>query len=242
MVAFTRREAMSRMRKHPPILVVAAHPDDEVLGCGGTVARMAGEGREVHVLLLADGETSRVAGRSADIKRKMQTRKQAAQTACTILGCASLEVLQMPDNRLDSVDRLEIVQQIEAPVRRHKPATVLTHHAGDVNIDHRVVHDAVIAACRPQPGHAVKRLLFFEVPSSTEWRPPMSAEPFNPNWFFDISTTLATKLKALEAYEAELRPFPHPRSLQAVSALAQWRGASVGVPAAEAFVLGREIA
>jgi LmbE family N-acetylglucosaminyl deacetylase len=118
---------------------------------------------------------------------------------------------------------------------------VLTHHAGDVNIDHRVVHDAVIAACRPQPGYSVKELLFFEVPSSTEWRPPGSAEPFNPNWFFDITSTLATKMEALRAYEAELRAFPHPRSLKAVEALALWRGATAGVEAAEAFVLGRKI-
>jgi LmbE family N-acetylglucosaminyl deacetylase len=233
---------MSQIRKHPPILVLAAHPDDEVLGCGGTVARMASEGHEVHVLLLADGETARgTAGKSSDMKKKVETRKQAAQSACAILGCTSLEVLQMPDNRMDSVDRLEVVQQIERLLQLKKPATVLTHHAGDVNIDHRVLHDAVITACRPQPGHSVKRLLFFEVPSSTEWRPPTSAEPFNPYCFVDISATLATKLKALEAYGAELRPFPHPRSLQAVSALAQWRGASVGVLAAEAFVLGREI-
>jgi LmbE family N-acetylglucosaminyl deacetylase len=99
----------------------------------------------------------------------------------------------------------------------------------------------VIAACRPQPGHPVQELLFFEVPSSTEWRPPGSAEPFSPNWFVDISRTLETKLKALRAYETELRAFPHPRSLKGVTALAQWRGATVGVEAAEAFVLGRKL-
>lgn len=232
---------MSRLRERS-ILVVAAHPDDEVLGCGGTVARLAAEGRSVHVLLLADGETSRVPapGRATALKR-IAGRKRAAQKASAILGCASLDVLQMPDNRLDSVDHLEVVQQIEERVQRHRPATVLTHHGGDVNIDHRIVHEAVIAACRPQPGHSVRRLLFFEVPSSTEWRPPTGAQSFSPNWFFDISATLATKLKALAAYDVELRPFPHPRSLQAVTALAQWRGATVGVPAAEAFVLGREI-
>jgi LmbE family N-acetylglucosaminyl deacetylase len=234
---------MSQSLQHAPILVVAAHPDDEVLGCGGTLARMAGEGRQVHILLLADGETSRAsAAHSTPVTNRIATRKQAAHKACAILGCASVKLLAMPDNRMDSVDRLEVVQQIEELVQRHRPSTVLTHHASDVNIDHRVVHDAVVAACRPQPGHPVKRLLFFEVPSSTEWRPSGSAEPFNPNSFFDISATIATKLKALEAYGAELRPFPHPRSLQAVTALAHWRGASVGVPAAEAFVLGREIA
>jgi LmbE family N-acetylglucosaminyl deacetylase len=115
----------------------------------------------------------------------------------------------------------------------------LTHHAGDVNIDHQRVHQAVVTACRPQPGHPVRTLLFFEVPSSTEWQPPGSAPAFTPNWFVDISSTLDCKLNALDAYAEELRVWPHPRSLQAVEALARWRGATVGVEAAEAFILGR---
>jgi N-acetylglucosamine malate deacetylase 1 len=136
---------------------------------------------------------------------------------------------------------LDVVKKIEAFIQRYQPSTVFTHHAGDVNIDHQVVHHAVVTACRPLPGHSVKELLFFEVPSSTEWRPTSSAEPFIPNWFVDISTTLAKKLQALEGYGSELRAFPHPRSLKAVSALATWRGATVGVEAAEAFVLGRKL-
>ena len=222
--------------------VIAAHPDDEVLGCGGTVARMASEGRAVHILLMADGETSRVSdpGQTID-SGKLAARNAAAEAACETLSCASVEVLTLPDNRLDGLELLDVVKYIEAFVQRYQPLTVLTHHAGDVNIDHRVVHDAVITACRPQPRNPVKELLFFEVPSSTEWRPPGSAESFNPNWFVDISTTLAAKLEALQPYEAELRAFPHPRSLRAVEALARWRGATVGVEAAEAFVLGRKI-
>jgi len=224
------------------ILAVAAHPDDEVLGCGGTLARMAGEGREVHILLMADGETSRIGDqtRAADTDR-LAARKAAALSACKILGCSSVEVLGLPDNRMDGLELLDVVKHIEAFVQRYQPFSVLTHHAGDVNIDHRVVHDAVITACRPQPGHSVKELLFFEVPSSTEWRPPDSAKSFSPNWFVDISATLETKLSALHAYQTELRAFPHPRSLRAVEALARWRGATVGVEAAEAFMLGRNI-
>lgn len=230
------------MRKQGAVLVVAAHPDDEVLGCGGTLARMASEGRAVHILLMADGETSRGANlEPKSANTRLASRNAAAEAACNILGCASVEVLVLPDNRLDRLELLDVVKYIEVFVRRYQPVTVLTHHAGDVNIDHRVVHDAVIAACRPQPGHPVKELLFFEVPSSTEWRPPGSAEPFNPNWFVDISKTLAKKLEALQAYEAELRAFPHPRSLRAVDALTQWRGATVGVDAAEAFILGRKL-
>jgi LmbE family N-acetylglucosaminyl deacetylase len=141
---------------------------------------------------------------------------------------------------MDTLDLLDVVRHIESAVERHRPSCVLTHYSSDVNVDHRIVHDAVIAACRPHPGHPVRELLFFEVPSSTEWRPPGSGLPFHPNWFVDISNTLEKKLEALRAYQAELRVFPHPRSLQGVSALARWRGASVGVEAAEAFVLGRK--
>jgi len=224
------------------ILAVAAHPDDEVLGCGGTLARMAGEGRAVHILLMADGETSRIGDqvRAAAIDR-LEARKAAALSACKILGCSSVEMLDLPDNRMDGLELLDVVKHIETFVQRYQPFSVLTHYAGDVNIDHRVVHDAVITACRPQPGHSVKELLFFEVPSSTEWRPPDSAKSFSPNWFVDISATLETKLAALHAYQTELRAFPHPRSLRAVEALARWRGATVGVEAAEAFMLGRNI-
>ena len=232
---------MNKIPAGSSILVVAAHPDDEVLGCGGTLARWAQERHEVNVLLLADGESSRSSVQSPLAESRVAARQQSAKLAATILGCASVKLLAMPDNRMDSVDMLEVVQQIEQFVQRHRPSTVVTHHAGDVNIDHRVVHDAVIAACRPQPGHSVKRLLFFEVPSSTEWRPAASAQVFSPNVFVDITATLDAKLKALEAYGSELRAFPHPRSLEAVRALARWRGASVGVMAAEAFMLGREV-
>lgn len=221
------------------VLVVAAHPDDEVLGCGGTLARMAREGHAVHVLLMADGETSRGAGDAT--RAQVAVRNSAADAACRILGCASVETLQLPDNRLDGEVLLDVVKKVEAAVARHSPATVFTHHSGDVNVDHRVVHDAVLAACRPQPGHCVRDLLFFEVPSSTEWRPPASLAPFAPDWFVDITTTLDLKMKALEAYAAELRAFPHPRSREGVEALARWRGVTVGVAAAEAFMLGRRI-
>jgi len=224
------------------VAVVAAHPDDEVLGCGGTLARMASEGRTVHILLLADGESSRpeIPDQDPDANR-MTARKVAAEKACKVLGCSTVEVLMMPDNRLDGLVLLDVVRQVEKFLLRHQPSTVFTHHAGDVNIDHQVVHHAVITACRPVPGYHVRELLFFEVPSSTEWRPAGSAEPFIPNWFVDISTTMARKLEALEVYGTELRTFPHPRSLRAVSALAEWRGATVGVDAAEAFMLGRKV-
>jgi len=222
-------------------LVVAAHPDDEVLGCGGTIARMTSDGVAVHVLLMADGVRSRESDLEELLPQKLAARTAAAESAARTLGCASVELLDLPDNRLDRVDLLDIVRRIERVVHARRPSVLLTHHAGDVNIDHRLVHDAVIAACRPQPGHPVDELLFFEVPSSTEWRPPGSGEPFTPNWFVNVSETFGKKLEALAAYDTEMRSFPHPRSLRAVDALAQWRGAAVGVDAAEAFMLARKV-
>jgi LmbE family N-acetylglucosaminyl deacetylase len=224
------------------VAVIAAHPDDEVLGCGGTLARMALEGRKVHILLVADGETSRFGnGNAAGASAFVATRHMAAESAREVLGCTSVEVLSLPDNRLDRFDLLDLVKHFESFLRRHRPSTLLTHHAGDVNIDHRLVHEAAIAACRPSPGTPINELLFFEIPSSTEWRPAGSAHPFVPNWFVDISGTMEKKMRALEAYQSEMRPFPHPRSARAVEALARWRGASAGLEAAEAFVLGRNI-
>jgi N-acetylglucosamine malate deacetylase 1 len=223
------------------VLVVVAHPDDEVLGCGGTIARFAKEGRQVHVLQLADGESSRSSGAALKVGELFENRISAAQRACEIMGCASLECIGLPDNRLDSLELLDLVKIIEKHIDQYKPVTVFTHHSGDVNIDHRIVHEAVLAACRPLPGHSVRELIFFEIPSSTEWRPSASGLPYMPNMFVDISDTLPIKLQAMEAYASELRLFPHPRSLKAITALAQWRGATVGVEAAEAFISGRKL-
>lgn len=224
------------------VLVVAAHPDDEALGCGGTIARLSEEGRTVHVVILAEGITSRDAtpGHSAR-REELSALGRAAKAAGHTLGAASVNLQRFPDNRLDSLDRLEVTKAVESWIDEVQPDTVLTHHAGDVNIDHRRIHEAVVTACRPQPGHCVRRLLFFEVASSTEWQPPGSAAPFEPNVFVDISNYLERKLAALEIYESEMRPWPHARSREAVSHQARWRGASVGVEAAEAFILGREL-
>ncbi len=224
------------------VLVVAAHPDDEVLGCGGTIARLTDLGQSVHVLLLADGENARMAANGSGVAAgAIAARNAAAEQACRILGCASVETLALPDNRMDKLALLDVVKEIEERIARHSPTTLLTHHGGDVNVDHQVAHQAVIVACRPVPGHSVKELLFFEVPSSTEWCPPGSRDGFVPNYFVDVSATLDRKMAALDAYASELRDFPHPRSRRAIEALAHWRGATVGVAAAEAFILGRMI-
>lgn len=229
------------MKDFPNIAVIAAHPDDEVLGCGGTLSHFALEGCEIDILILADGESSRNVDTINKLKNQISARKIAADNACQIMGCNSVTLKNYPDNRLDSIEQLEIIKTIEEFISNHKPITVITHYSGDVNIDHRIVHDSVIAATRPQPGCPVKELLFFEIPSSTEWQPSGSAKAFHPNVYVDITQTFQVKKEALNAYASELRPFPHPRSVEAIEALARWRGATVGVCAAEAFVLGRKV-
>jgi len=191
-------------------------------------------------LILADGESSRT-DQAHPTPIAIAARAAAAEDACGILGCTSLRVHHLPDNRLDGVDLLDVVRIIEEQIRQVAPFTVFTHHSGDVNVDHRIVHEAALSACRPQRGCPVKELFFFETPSSTEWRPAHSANPFVPNLWVDISDSVDTKRQALECYANELRAFPHPRSIEAIEALAKWRGATVGVVAAEAFVIGRMI-
>jgi LmbE family N-acetylglucosaminyl deacetylase len=223
-------------------LVIAAHPDDEVLGCGATIARLVSEGWEVHILIVAEGATSRSVKRDTVIHQgELSNLAICAEAANNILGSTTLKLHTLPDNRMDGLELLDVVKLIEVEIVHHKPSLVLTHHAGDVNIDHRVLHDAVIAACRPQPGHSVKKLLFFEVASSTEWRPSASGMVFAPNYFYDVTNYLQQKLDALDAYHSEMKCYPHPRSIEALEHLARWRGASVGCAAAEAFMLGRAI-
>ncbi len=224
------------------ILVVAAHPDDEVLGCGGTIAKHTKVGDEVHVVILTEGITSRDKQRNPK-RRKLELQKlvESAQMANKVLGVSSLNLHNFPDNRMDSVDLLDIIKVIEGYINKHQPEIVYTHHSGDLNIDHKIVNMAVVTACRPIPLQSVKTILFFEVLSSTEWQMPASALPFAPNWFVDISETLAVKLQALAAYQSEMRPWPHARSSEAMEYLARWRGAGIGVEVAEAFVLGRKL-
>lgn len=222
------------------ILIVAAHPDDEALGCGGSIAKWADHGAKIHVAFLADGVSSRGLT-SIELHKNLIDRRAAAKKSCDILGVESISFYELPDNRLDTIALLEIIQLIEGLIFQYMPTMVLTHHAGDLNIDHRRVYEATITACRPQKGCPVKRLLTFEVPSSTEWQPASSGLAFTPNWFVDISATLQRKLAALNAYALEMHVSPHPRSLAAIENLSRWRGATVGVDSAEAFVLSRWI-
>ena len=224
------------------ILVIAAHPDDEVLGCGGTIVKHTQAGDEVNVLIVAEGSTSRLQKRDrSQVSDQLSALSQAAQKASSIMGVNELELMDLPDNRLDSLDRLDLIKHVEARIDRFKPSVVYFHHVGDVNIDHQRIHEAVITACRPFPGQPVKQLLTFEVASSTEWQSPFSAPVFQPNWFIDISDEWSYKLQALQAYSLEMRKWPHARSCEAVEHLARWRGSQVGLKAAEAFCLLRNI-
>lgn len=225
------------------VLVIAAHPDDEVLGCGGTMARHAEIGDQVYTVILAEGLTSRKKERNRDLySEEFNVLHSAAQKANDILGVKRLQLLDFPDNRMDSLDRLDIVKRLEELINEIKPNIIYTHHIGDVNIDHRRIHEAVLTAVRPIPGnHFVEELLYFETASSTEWMTPGSAPAFTPNWYVSIEKTLNLKLEALEAYEYEMREWPHARSVKALDYLAKWRGANIGVGAAEAFMLGRKI-
>ncbi|MDO3377972.1 PIG-L deacetylase family protein [Geoalkalibacter halelectricus] len=219
------------------ILVVAAHPDDEVLGCGGTIARHAAAGDEVHILFLADGESSRC---STANPAAIEARLAKARAAADILGVKEIHALGLPDNRLDCLPLLDIIQPVERLMAKLQPEMVYTHHHGDLNIDHRLAHQAVMTACRPVPGQKVKEIRCFEVPSSTEWQTP-GAAPFIPNLFIDISAVLARKNQALAVYRDELRSFPHSRSLEAIEALERWRGAGVGMEHAESFIIVRKL-
>jgi len=221
------------------ILVIAAHPDDEMLGCGGTIRLLVDAGAEAHVAFLADGVSSRDQDKKEE--DELSVRRSAARKSCDILGIKDIFFGEFPDNRMDTVALLDIVKCVENLINQYKPDIVFTHHAGDLNVDHRRVHEAVITACRPQTGHPVHTLLFFEIPSSTEWQIPGSGLAFEPNWFRDITSTLERKLEALDAYAVEMRKWPHPRSREGIEHLAKWRGATVGVSAAEAFMLGRRL-
>ncbi len=224
------------------VLIVAAHPDDEVLGCGGVAARHVANGEWVDTLILAEGATARGKRRSeTGVSAEVKALKKAARAAAEILGARPPQFAGLPDNRMDTLPLLDIVKYVEEAVERAKPALIYTHHGGDLNIDHRITHQAVITACRSLPGSCVDAIYAFETLSSTEWSTSGIGPGFRPTRFVAIGDMLDRKLQALECYESEMRDFPHARSLKAVEAQAVLRGAAAGVTAAEAFEVIREI-
>lgn len=215
------------------ILVVAAHPDDEVLGCGGTIAKHTQRGDNVWTLILSRGVTSRNLGAS---KKTALLRKlsESARRANKTLGVKKLTVKNLPDNQFDKVPLLSIVQTIEDVIQKFDPDVVYTHSPSDVNVDHRLTIDAVQAAVRPFGRKNIKKVLSFEIASSTEVN--FIRPGFWPNFFVGLSEKdFDKKTKALECYSQELKPFPYPRSKEYITALAKIRGGQGGFPLAEGF-------
>lgn len=223
------------------VLVIAAHPDDEVLGCGGTMARLSEEGAGVHIIILANGLTSRPDFDSSQAAAALGVHHERAERAGKLVGAASVKVLGFPDQKMDTVPLLDITQAIEREIERVRPDTVFTQHGGDLNMDHVITYRATLTATRPMAGRCVRRLYAYEVASSTEWSFQRFEPRFHPSVFFDIAGTLETKIAAMQVYESETRAFPHPRSPEALRAIAHRWGSVVGVGAAEAFELVREI-
>lgn len=222
------------------ILVIAAHPDDEVLGCGAAIARFAREGHTVHLAILGEGITSRSAWREDADPSLLSDLRENSREAARLLGAQEPRLFGLPDNRFDSVPLLDVVKLVEEVIAQVSPAAVYTHHGGDLNVDHRIVNQAVLAATRPIDGCPVKDVYACEVPSATEWSFGQLAV-FVPNVFVDVSATLELKIRAMELYRTEARPFPHPRSPESLRANAIRWGAAAGLPAAEAFQLVRSV-
>lgn len=223
------------------VLVIAAHPDDEVLGCGGTMARLAAEGAEVHVAILANGLTSRPDFDATQAAAALKVHHDRAERAGRLLGAASVQVLGFPDQKMDTLPLLDITQAIEREIERLQPDTVFTQHGGDLNMDHVITYRATLTATRPMAGRSVRRVYAYEVASSTEWAFQRFEPRFHPCVFFDIASMLEKKIAAMQVYESEMRAFPHPRSPEALRVIALRWGSVVGVQAAEAFELVREI-
>jgi len=219
------------------ILVIASHPDDEVLGCGATIAKLNKIGYKVFVLILSKGKNSRDLVTKDDFK----ILNQEIQKSSKILGIKKLINLDFPDNKFDSVPLIEIIKAIELIKKEIEPDVIFTHHFGDINIDHQITYKAVITATRPMSNETVKEIYSFEVPSSTEWGGFDKNNYFIPNVFVDVSETIDTKINAMAQYKSELRKYPHPRSLEYLKDLAKINGAKVGIKYSENFYLVRAL-
>ena len=222
--------------------VIAAHPDDELLGCGGAILYHLNKGDKVRITIVAEGLTSRN-NTNKNIKKNKETNalKDITKSICKKIGVKELDFLDFADNRLDNYNLLDVIKPIEKIINNFKPDIIYTHHFGDLNKDHEIVNRAVMTATRPKPNSFVKKIYSFEVLSSTNWSINNSGLVFVPNYFLNISKFLKKKISLLSLYKSEIEKWPHTRSLKSVEALAKYRGSSVGVEAAEAFCLLREV-
>ncbi len=221
------------------VLVVAAHPDDEILGVGGTIRRLANEGKMVRAIIIAEGLTSRNTIRQETDEKELLELQRDTKKAAQEIGYESIDFCMFPDNRLDTEALLDIIKFITKYIELYEPDTIFTHSQGDLNIDHRRTCEAVLTCCRPVGKYNVQRIYAFETPSSSEWNYDYST-PFHPNVYFDVSDTFDAKIRGMACYRTESMRYPHPRSPEALRALAQYRGSNVGFHLAEAFALLRE--
>jgi LmbE family N-acetylglucosaminyl deacetylase len=216
------------------VLIIAAHPDDEVLGCGGTINKLSKKKFNIKSVFFADGESSRNVNNKLNLK--ISKRKNDAIKASKILGYKKLKFYDFPDNKLYSVDFLKIIQVIEKEISIFKPEIIFTHFENDLNLDHSILSRATTTACRPAKFRFIKKLLYFHILSSTEWNFGKS-EKFNPNYFVDISKNINSKIKAMRCYNSEIEK-NHPRSIENIKSFAKYNGSIMGVDYAEPFVLG----
>ena len=224
------------------VFVVAAHPDDEILGVGGTVAKHVAKGDKVYAMILGEGQTSRGDHRE-DISQEVveELHKNTLESAKAV-GYEQVFFADFPDNRFDQVDLLDIVKVVEKKVKELQPDIVYTHYSGDLNVDHQYTARAVLTATRPIGDYSVKEIYAFETLSSSEWNFYYSAQPaFCPNTFVDITEFYQKKEAAMKCYVSELCEFPHPRSLEGMDVLSKTRGMTVGKERAEAFMLVRKV-
>lgn len=226
------------MRK---ILVVAAHPDDEILGVAGTVAKHVDQGDTAYALIVGEGQTSRWSVRDLADKKCVEDLHEDTLSAAEIVGFKEVFFADFPDNRFDSVDLLDIVKCVEGYINRIQPEIIFVHHGGDLNIDHQLTFQAVVTATRPIGNYSVKEIYAFETVSSTEWNFGKRESVFCPNVFVDIEKYIEKKYNAIEKYRSELCEFPHPRSLEMLRIEAQRWGGTVGKKYAEAFELVRMV-
>jgi LmbE family N-acetylglucosaminyl deacetylase len=222
------------------VLVIAAHPDDEILGVGGTVAKHVSNGDECFAIILGEGMTSRYDNRNQADSLKVEELHKDTFEAAKAIGYKNVYLENLPDNRFDTVNLLDIIKVIEKYIDAIKPDIIYTHHSGDLNIDHRKTYEAVLTATRPIEKDCVKEIYCFETVSSTEWNFEY-LNPFKPNYFVDIAQNLDLKLQAMNFYKSELRQFPHPRSIENLEASAKKWGSVIGVKYAEAFEVIRII-
>jgi LmbE family N-acetylglucosaminyl deacetylase len=226
---------ISKFQNNERILLLAAHPDDEVLGVGGTAKLLSEKGASVLPVFFCENASIRYGN-----KLEAQLEKYSHKCAKT-LGLASPEFLRFPDQKLDTFPMVELAQAVEKLIKNIQPHCIFTHHSGDINKDHQMVFEATMIATRPKPDQIVKHVLSYETISSTEWGHPSTHPVFMPNIFVNIENFIDAKISAFAHYKSEVCEYPHPRSLESLRIRSQDWGSRVGVKYAEPFQLLRSV-